>query len=129
MSHVQEIFDGSWPAGVKVIGTAMDFVESGVIPLWEWGDIPCRITERYPYPIILLLSMVDFYMRRRRWFLVGMSGNADTLPCFVIGPAMVWTNKRLVLYSPQGESGATMQTEVAPRVHFIADAPEHNIFF
>ena len=101
----------------------MDFVESGVIPLWKWRNILCRITQRYPYPIILLLSLVDFYMRRGRWFLVGMRWKADTLPLFIVCPAVVWADKRLVLYSSKGEPGATMQAEVAPGVNFIADAP------
>src|SRR5258708_37242552 len=95
MRYVQEIFDSPWPTGIKVIGAAMDFVESGVIPLWKWGDILRRITQRYPYPIIFLLSLVNFYMRRGRWFLAGMRWNAVVLHLLVVYHTMVWTAKSL----------------------------------
>src|SRR5205823_2247776 len=99
------------------------FVESGVIPLWKWRNILCRITKRYLYQIIFLLSLVDFYIRCVRWFLVGMRWKADALSLFIICLAVVWADKRLILYFPKGEPGATMQAEVAPGVNFIADAP------
>src|SRR5258707_13416115 len=114
MCHVQEIFDGPWPTGIKVIGAAMDFVESGVIPLWKCRDILRRITQRYPYPLIFLLSRVNFDMRGGRWFLAGMRWKADALPSFIVCPAMVWTAKGLVLNFAEGEAGAPVKAEDLP---------------
>src|SRR5260370_4236715 len=120
---IQEILDGARTTGVVGVGAAVDFVKGGVVPLRKFRHVAGGIAERDPYPIVLLLRLVDFCMRRGGRLLVGMSGETHALPLFVISPAMICANQAIILYFSQRKARSPVQAQVAPRMNLLANPP------
>src|SRR6266487_6007984 len=120
MCHIQKIFYCSRPTGIVLIRATMHFMKRSIIPLRKSGYIFYWIAECNPYPIILFLCLVDFNPRFGGRYLVRMCRKADALPLFVVRPAMVWANERLICYFAQGEPCAPVKTKVPPGMNLIA---------
>src|SRR5713101_5306327 len=129
MCYIQKIFYRSRPTGIIVIRSTMHFMKRSIIPLRKSGYIFYRIAECNPYPIVLFLRLVDFNSRFGGRYLVWMSRKADALPFFVIRPAMIRTNERLLFYFAQREPCASMKAEITPGMNFIINTPQNDILF
>src|SRR5579859_765481 len=92
---IQEILDGARAAGVVGIGAAVDFMESGIVPLRKFWHAAFWIAQRDPDPIVLLLCRVDLCVRRGGRFLSGVCRETHALAFLVICPAVVRTNEAI----------------------------------
>src|SRR2546421_3944035 len=123
MGHIQEILDGARPAGAVLVRAAVHLVKGQVVPLDKLRYIARGITQCDPNPVVFFLCSIDFCVCRGWRLLIWMRGKADTLPLFVVGPAVIWTDKAVVLNFPQRKTRSPVQAKVAPRVNLLADAP------
>src|SRR6266849_10961526 len=121
MGYIQEILDGARAAGVVGVRAAVDFVKGGIVPLRKFRHVAGGIAERNPYPIVLLLCLVDFCMRRGGRLLVGMSGETHALPLFVIGPAVIGANQAIMLYFSKRKACSPVQAQVTPCMDLLAN--------
>src|SRR5260370_41872152 len=111
---IQEILDGARAAGVVGVGAAVDFVKGGVVPLRKFRHVAGGIAERNPYPIVLLLRLVDFCMRRGGRLLVRMRGGTPALSLFGIRPAMVCADEAVFLLLFPHKGATPGQANVRP---------------
>src|SRR5438105_8048733 len=123
MGHIQEILDGARPAGAVLVWAAVHLMKGRVVPLDKLWDISSRITQCNPNPVVFFLCCINFGVCRSWRLLIWMRGKADKLPIFVVGPAVIWTDKAVVLNFPQRKTRSPVQAKVAPRVNLLADAP------
>src|SRR5438552_7920688 len=129
MRYVKKVFNGAWTTGLIHIGATVYFMERGIIPLWKCGNVKWRIAQRDPYPVILLTRLIDLNACFFGWCLLWMRGKVDAAPLLIIDPAMIGTDKRIVLYLAEREPGATMNAEIAPRQYLLTNTPVHDVLY
>ena len=127
--HVEEVLDCAWPAGLIVIGAAVDLAEAGILPLGEAaGYRALAVPSADPDPVIFHLRLIHRRLGLGGRRLRGMRGEAHAAAFSVIRPAVIGADQRLVLHGAQREARATMHAEVAPGMDPLAHPPQHDVF-